>query len=68
MGGIPELIEEGKTGLIFEGGNANDLEEKLRFLLKEPGRVEKFTENCKRCVFETPDTYYEKLLKIYGDE
>ena len=68
MGGIPELIEEGKTGLMFQAGNADDLEEKLRFLLEEPGRVEEFTENCKRCVFETPDSYYEKLLKIYGDE
>lgn len=68
MGGIPELIEEGKTGLMFQARNADDLEEKLRFLLEEPGRVEEFTENCKRCVFETPDSYYEKLLKIYGDE
>lgn len=68
MGGIPELIEEGKTGITFEAGSADDLEEKLRFLLEEPGRVEEFTENCKRCVFETPDSYYEKLLKIYGDE
>ncbi len=68
MGGIPELIEEGKTGITFEAGNADDLEEKLRFLLEEPGRVEEFTENCKHCVFETPDSYYEKLLKIYGDE
>ena len=68
MGGIPELIQEGKTGLMFEAGNPDDLEVKLRYLLEEPGRVEEFIENCKHCVFETPDTYYEKLLKIYGDE
>ena len=68
MGGIPELIGEGKTGLIFEAGNADDLEAKLRYFLETPGVREAFTENCKHCVFETPDTYYEKLMKIYGDE
>ncbi|MBR3844631.1 MAG: glycosyltransferase [Clostridia bacterium] len=68
MGGIPELIQEGKTGLMFEAGNADDLEAKLRFLLETPGKLEEFTENCKHCTFETPDTYYEKLMKIYGEE
>ena len=67
MGGIPELIQEGKTGLMFQAGNANDLEEKLRYLLEEEN-LKEFTRNCKDCTFETPDTYYEKLIKIYGDE
>lgn len=67
MGGIPELIQEGKTGLIFEAGNVDELEEKLRFLLEE-NRAAEFSENCKTCNFETPNTYCEKLLKIYGEE
>ena len=25
MGGIPELVEDGKTGLLFEAGNVNEL-------------------------------------------
>lgn len=29
IGGIPELISEGKTGWLFESGNASDLKEKI---------------------------------------
>lgn len=67
MGGIPELIKEGKTGLLFEAGNANDLESKLRSLLESPEKLSDFTENCKSVSFETIETYYEKLMKVYGD-
>lgn len=66
MGGIPELIREGETGLLFEAGNADELEEKLRYLLETPDTLEKYTENCKKFDFETPDTYYKKLMQIYG--
>lgn len=66
MGGIPELIAEGKTGLMFEAGNADDLEKKLRYLLFEDGVLEQYTKNCENVVFETPDSYYEKMMSIYG--
>ena len=67
MGGIPELIQEGKTGLIFEAGNADDLEEKLRYLLETPTVLKAFTDNCQTVSFETPESYYEQLMKIYGE-
>lgn len=67
MGGIPELIREGETGLLFNAGSADELEEKLRYLLKTPDVLSRFTENCKHAVFETPETYYTKLMQIYGD-
>lgn len=67
MGGIPELLIDGKTGLLFEAGNADDLEEKLRFLLENPERLSRFTQDCKNIEFERPNTYYEKLMQIYGE-
>lgn len=67
MGGIPELIEEGKTGLLFEAGNASDLKNKLCFLLENSKRLEEFTENCKSIEIETPESYYYKLMRIYGE-
>lgn len=67
MGGIPELIQEGKTGLMFLAGSAEDLEQKLRYILETPGVLDTYTANCKSVSFETPDTYYQKLLKIYGE-
>lgn len=67
MGGIPELIREGKTGLMFTAGSPDDLEAKLRYLLETPGVLAGYTENCKGVTFETPETYYQKMLKIYGE-
>ncbi len=66
MGGIPELIEEGKTGELFAPGDAAELEEKLRKLLFTPGLATQYQKNCRQAVFETPDSYYEKLMRIYG--
>lgn len=66
MGGIPELILEGETGELFEAGNAAELEEKLRQLLFTPGLAAQYSENCKKAEFETPDSYYEKLMAVYG--
>lgn len=67
IGGIPELIQEGITGLVFTAGDADDLEKKLRYFLETPGVMEAYTENCKDVSFETPETYYLKMLKIYGE-
>ncbi|MBI5376827.1 MAG: glycosyltransferase family 4 protein [Candidatus Schekmanbacteria bacterium] len=33
IGGIPELIDEGKDGLLFESQNSNVLREKIKYLL-----------------------------------
>ena len=66
IGGIPELIQEGITGLVFTAGDADDLEKKLRYFLETPGVMEAYTENCKDVSFETPETYYLKIMKIYG--
>ena len=68
MGGIPELIRDGVTGLMFEAGNPDDLENKIKLLLETPMMLETFTANCKESLFETPETYYQQLLKIYGDK
>lgn len=66
IGGIPELIQESVTGLIFNPGDVDDLEKKLRYLLFEEGVAEKFAENCASLNFETTDSYYKKMMSIYG--
>ena len=67
MGGIPELIDEGVTGELFEAKNSGQLEEKLRKLLFTPGLLEEYGKACLKREFETPDSYYEKLMSIYGE-
>lgn len=66
MGGIPELIIPGHTGELFTAGDAVQLETKIRKLLFTPGLLQGYTINCKNQSFETPDSYYEKLMAIYG--
>ena len=36
LGGLPTTIEDGVTGLLCEGGNANDLAAKIEILLDDP--------------------------------
>jgi GT2 family glycosyltransferase/glycosyltransferase involved in cell wall biosynthesis len=41
IGGIPELVEEGRGGLLFEAGDARDLARQLTRLAEEPGLVDR---------------------------
>lgn len=66
MGGAPELIREGETGELFEAKNVDELEAKLRKVLFTPGLARQYSENCKQSSFETPESYYEKLMAVYG--
>lgn len=36
LGGMQEIVEDGKTGLLFEAGNSNDLNEKIQWLIANP--------------------------------
>lgn len=66
MGGAPELLSNRETGVIFEAGNVNDLEQTLTKLLYTEGLLEKYEANCLEKKFETPASYYNKLITIYG--
>lgn len=65
MGGIPELIDEGVNGELFEAGNVSELKEKISKLILDSSVLEAYTESCALVEYETSDSYYEKLLKIY---
>lgn len=66
MGGIPELIAEGQTGELFEAGNAGQLQRKLEKLLSDPELLERYSRQCSLRPVETAETYYQKLMMIYG--
>ena len=61
IGGIPELIEEGKTGELFESGNAEELKEKILGMWQENRQRE-----VGQTAFDTVEMYAEKLLRLYG--
>ena len=68
IGGIPELISINKTGLIFEPGDEDDLNEKINYLWNNKKLLQDFSKNCEFLEFETEETYYLKIMKLYRGE
>ena len=68
IGGIPELIDIGRTGELFKSGNADDLKEKIMKLWTNKDITEMYSQNCKDILFDDIETYTQKLMKIYIGE
>lgn len=67
IGGIPELIEEGERGLLFEPGNPADLRAKLAALLRDAEGRGRMGRNARAYVESelSPETHYGRLMEIY---
>ena len=61
IGGIPELINEGKTGYLFEAGNAEKMVEAINKI-----KSDKMSKHCLNTDFDTVEDYYDKLMSIYN--
>ena len=72
IGGIPELIQVGKTGELFESGNGEDLRKKIEKLWGDKKLCEQYSKNCKDISFDTIDEYYENrtgtIAKILNEK
>ena len=68
IGGIPELIQNNKTGILFESGNVDELVRAIRTLWMDETRVKIMSQNCENVQFDTIDQYYEKIIRIYNGE
>lgn len=68
IGGIPELIEAGRTGELFASGNENELKEKIEKLWLDKELTDYYNQNCRYLNFDDIDKYTEKLKKIYIGE
>ena len=70
IGGIPEIIEEGKTGFLFEAGNEAQLVERLLKAdrLSEDG-YQKMSAAARKFaqLHFHPDNHYRELMNIYGE-
>lgn len=67
VGGIPEQVEDGKTGLLFEAGNAEALADKMK-LLAENEDLRRIMGRAGRRKVEadyTLDLHCSKLLELY---
>jgi glycosyltransferase involved in cell wall biosynthesis len=45
IGALPEAVQNGETGLLFQAGNAIDLYEKMELIIHHPDLIEKFKTN-----------------------
>jgi glycosyltransferase involved in cell wall biosynthesis len=67
IGGIPETVVDGETGLLFEPGNARELAEKMKYLVANPEKAATMGRNARRRVENEFDseTHYRKLMAVY---
>jgi glycosyltransferase involved in cell wall biosynthesis len=65
IGGIPELIEEGTNGLLFESGNGEDLKAKIRVLFERsiPFDYEAIAREARGKY--SAESHLQSLLEIY---
>jgi glycosyltransferase involved in cell wall biosynthesis len=69
IGALAELIDEGRTGLLFEPGDPESLAGCLRWALDHPERLREMG-RAARATFEasyTPAANYRRLLAIYTE-
>jgi len=68
MGGIPELIEDGHTGLLATPGDPVDWHEKIRFLFERPDLCREWGQNGARKLRASFSraAHYDRLMAIYG--
>ena len=68
IGGIPELVQEGKTGELFTAGDPDELARRIRTLWNNREKQAEYAANCAAVRFDTVSQYAQKLLRIYqGD-
>ncbi len=66
IGGIPELIEEGKTGDLFDAGNEGELKSKVESLWGDEKRLHSYSMACHDQGFDTIESYCKKLVEVIG--
>ncbi|VAX24658.1 Glycosyl transferase, group 1 [hydrothermal vent metagenome] len=67
LGGMAEIVEDGATGLHFTPGDADDLAEKVNWMISHPDERKRMGENARHVYEEkyTPERNYEMLIDIY---
>jgi glycosyltransferase involved in cell wall biosynthesis len=67
LGAMAELVDDGKTGLLFEPGNAEDLARKIKILWDDPELCHHLGEAGRKKALQeySSDKYYERLMTVY---
>lgn len=67
IGGIPELVKDHETGLLFEPANADDLYAKIQYFINNRDKVVAAGQKARSFIEQemTPGQHYLKLISIY---
>ena len=67
VGGMPELVEDGRTGYLFDRGDVDGLAEKLRGLLADPALAAEFgaAGHERLAELRAPERHIRNLLNAY---
>ena len=67
IGGIPELIQDGENGLLFEPGNTSELIEKIISLLRNRELAVRMGQKGRQQVERnnSPERHYQRTIQIY---
>ena len=63
LGGAPELVQPGRTGELFRGGDVQELTAHIRELWEQPELCREYRENCKDIKFDTIGEYCDKIVR-----
>lgn len=67
IGGIPELVENGVNGILFESGNKEELKKAIRELWTDKKKNEAYIQACGNVSYDGCEEYCRKLLAIYEE-
>ena len=67
LGGMPEIVDDGKTGLLCEPNNHKDLSEKIKYLWGNPDLCKQMGQAGRKKALQeySQEKCYERLMKIY---
>lgn len=69
LGAMQELVDDGRTGLLFESGSGKDLARKISWAERHPEEMLRMGRNARAEYLEkyTPQRNYEQLMEIYRE-
>jgi glycosyltransferase involved in cell wall biosynthesis len=67
-GGIPELIDDGETGYLFDTRDDRSLSNKIRMISNDPDEATRMGKNAREKINDllNPSLHYAKLMEVYS--
>lgn len=67
IGSIPEQIQDGVNGLLFQAGSVDDLAEKIQNLLQNPQKRTEMGKRARKDIEEkyNPELHYGRLMNVF---